>query len=39
MIKKRFVVLVFLILVSSVYANSDFNNDGKVDFEDFFLLH
>ena len=38
MIKKRFVVLVFLILVSSVYANSDFNNDGKVDFNDFFLF-
>ena len=39
MLKKRAVVLVLLILVSSVFAvNSDFNNDGKVDFDDFFLF-
>lgn len=37
--KKRIIILVFLILVSSVFAiNSDFNNDGKVDFDDFFLF-
>ncbi len=37
--KKRLVILVFLILVSSAFAlNSDFNNDGKVDLDDFFLF-
>ena len=37
--KKMIVILVFLILVSSVLAlNSDFNNDNKVDFDDFFLF-
>jgi len=37
--KKRLIILVFLVLISIVNArNSDFNNDNKVDFDDFFLF-
>src|SRR3989344_6814476 len=37
--RKRLIILVFLVLASSVFAlNSDFNNDNKIDFDDFFLF-
>ena len=37
--RKRLIILVFLVLASSVFAlNSDFNNDNKIDLDDFFLF-
>lgn len=39
MLKKKLALIVFIVLASVVNAqNSDFNNDGKVDFDDFFLF-
>ncbi|MBI2507404.1 hypothetical protein HYV89_00435 [Candidatus Woesearchaeota archaeon] len=39
MLKKGALIFIFLILISAAFAlNSDFNNDGKVDFDDFFLF-
>jgi len=39
MLKRGVLIFVFLILISVVFAlNSDFNNDNKIDFDDFFLF-
>ena len=39
MLKRGVLIFVFLIFISAVLAlTSDFNNDNKVDFDDFFLF-
>ena len=39
MTKRGVFVIILVLLATIVYAqNSDFNNDNKVDFDDFFLF-